>query len=141
MNTPPYSRPRRDAPRSFTLLELIVSSTLMTIVLGATTSVVVIASRSMSIATHEARDVELDAIISDILFDFRFATRIRQHGLHDVTIIVPDRPHDGDNTPERIRYTWSGIPGDPVTRTYNAETTTIIPAASDFRLYVITDFP
>lgn len=105
--------------RGLTLVELVVSMTIMTILMGAMASVLVVAShavpdgRSPMEKKTQAADV-LDQIAGELFY----ATSITEETEIAVTFTVADRNH-GDPGPETIRYAWSGTAGDPLTRQYN----------------------
>jgi hypothetical protein len=45
------------------------------------------------------------------------ATAFTNTSSNDIAFSIPDR--DGDGAPETVEYTWSGIAGDPILRTFN----------------------
>lgn len=131
-------RPRRRRPargRGATLVELIVGLSAMTILMGALTSAVLVASHSIP-----ERDASRDAAASVadglgwIDRDLTWAVSIIKYTATEVVFTVPDRGH-GASGPETVRYAWSGAAGDPVTRQYNGgKETALIKNVSDFGL-------
>lgn len=104
--------------RGFTLIELVVSLSVMTILMAGIASALVIASRALpdrdspvSVAVDAAEIVErITAELYDAQsFGVRSAT--------SVAFTVQDRT--GDGNPDTIRYAWSGTPGAPLTRKVN----------------------
>ncbi len=72
--------------------------------------------------------------IQMITLDLSLATALSQQSAEAVTLVVPDR--NGDGQPETIRYSWSGTPGDPLTRQVNGSPAAII--AEDVHLFSLT---
>ena len=102
-----------------TLTELALSMTVMTILLGATASAVLLATRALPIGDSTAERLAKTAdVVSEIADDLNFATSFSVATDKEVIFTVPDRAH-GAEGPETIRYAWSGTPGDPLTREYN----------------------
>jgi len=106
--------------RGMTLMEMIVSLSLLTVLLGGSVSLVMVASRAMtSEASRGAADAVVARSASDrIIDDLKVATAITEQTTRAITLTVPDR--DGDGSQETIRYAWSGTAGDPLTRQYNS---------------------
>ena len=52
--------------------------------------------------------------------ELNYALSFTERPVNVVEFTVADR--DGDESPEFIRYAWSGTPGDPLTRQYNGGT-------------------
>ena len=131
MTSPPLRTSRLPAPasrasagragrRGMTLVELMVSLALVTLVMAACGSMLTVAARAMS---NDKSNVGADATAArsaadQVVDDLKAATAVTEQSATAVTMTVPDR--DGDGQPETIRYAWSGVPGDPLTRAYNA---------------------
>lgn len=114
-STARHGRARRSA---FTLVETVVSVTVMSIVMLGLGSAIVIASKALPDPNRlTSRLIQESAIAADLLVDLQEARYIAERTAHAITFTVSDR--DGDGSPERIRYAWSGTPGDPLTREYN----------------------
>jgi prepilin-type N-terminal cleavage/methylation domain-containing protein len=105
------------ASTGFTLVEMLISLTIMTTIAAALGSTIVLASRALgtdsgaassTVATRRAVDRMLAELTEANGFSERTSTAI--------TFTVPDR--DGDGVPETIRYAWSGTAGAPLTRQY-----------------------
>jgi len=125
--------PRRDHTCSaFSLMELIVSVTIMSVVLVATGSAVVLASKSLPSANSSC-----DLSISAAGAADQLATE-----LHSAVSMEQYSPTMIEFTVERnaqkhiIRYEWSGNPGDPLTRRYDGGT--IINVLDDVQDFVLT---
>ncbi len=102
----------------FTLAELVVSMSIMTILVGGMASVVLLAGHAIpdeeDLSTQAAEAV---AAVDRITADLALATALSATA-GSVKLSVPDRGH-GDAGPEMIQYTWSGTPGDPLAYSYN----------------------
>ncbi len=108
------------ARHALSLVEMMISLSMLTVILGASVSLILISARAMS---SEASNVGSDAVVAraaadQILDDLKMATAITEQSATAITMKVPDR--DGDNAEETIRYAWSGVAGAPLTRQYNA---------------------
>ncbi len=113
------STPRHTA-RAVTLVELLASVAVMAVVMGGIGSAMLLASHALPDG-NSSRDAVLqgyhsgERIVGELYSARSFSVRTAT----TVEFTVPDR--DADNTPETIRYEWSGTPGDPLTRKYNAQ--------------------
>ena len=119
------SRPARRRPRGLTLIEMMISLAIVSVILLASGSLVMVAARTIS---SEQSNPGSDAAAarsatSRIIEDLKMATAVSEQTVRTVTMTVPDR--DSDGNPETIRYAWSGVAGDPLTRTYNGVTATM----------------
>ena len=112
--------------RGITLVEMVVSLTITSIILGACGSIVLLASRviGISAAGPAVSTAAADAAASQVAADLKVALAITERTATAVTFTVPDR--NGDSLPETLRYAWAG-PGSPLTRQYNGQP---VPAAS-----------
>lgn len=104
--------------RGFTLLEVIVSSMLLSVVVSAASALLFITARALpvdedpGIAAAETLRA-LDLLSSELTF----ATSVTVAEARRVEFVIRDRDNDGDDT---ISYQWSGVAGDPWTRTAGA---------------------
>ncbi len=106
---------------AFTLAELVVSMAVMSVLLVGLASAVLIASRSLpGPESRLEQSARTAAALDTIVEDLRLASWFLEHTDTATTFAVPDR--NGDGRPERIRYAWSGTPGDPLTRQLNGGT-------------------
>lgn len=100
-----------------TLIELVVALIASAMLLAGLGSVMLIARQiayTPSAATHR---LEASEIVNELADELRLATHVTQRSPTLLEFVVADR--DGDGTEERIRYEWSGTPGDPLLRSYN----------------------
>jgi hypothetical protein len=102
-----------------TLIEMTVSLALLTVILGGSASLVLVASRALAAdGSNAAADVTVArAAASQVVDDLKVASALTERTPTAVTMTVPDRT--GDGTPETVRYAWGGTPGDPLTRSLN----------------------
>ncbi len=106
--------------RGMTLLEMLVSMAIVTLMLGAVSSAVVIAGRAVDRQAPSSFDATAPAIVLGlILNDASLATAISEATSTAIAFVLPDRT--GDLIDETVRYSWSGTIGDPLTRQFNAE--------------------
>jgi len=112
----------RGAPDGYTLLEAVISLAIISTIMAAVISTMLLASRAVGDSTSggiakisESKDV-VEQIASELSLALAFSARSDTV----VAFTVPDRNDDGQ--PESIRYEWSGVAGDPLTRQYNGGT-------------------
>lgn len=120
--------------RAFTLIEMVVSLTIISIVFLAMGSVMVLAAKAIPdpdgpiAVRHGAADV-LEQIASEL----QVATSVLAASATGIEFTVPDR--DSDNTDETIKYKWNGSAGDPLYRQYNGGTAVaVLSACNGFEL-------
>jgi len=106
-----------------TLLEVVLSTAVLSVVMGAMVSTMVIAGRAIddNPVTHVAAAGDA---VNDVTTDISLARSVTESTDNAVTLVVPDR--DGDGQSETIRYSWSGTPGDPLMRQYNGSTAAVV---------------
>jgi|CXWL01.1.fsa_nt_gi prepilin-type N-terminal cleavage/methylation domain-containing protein len=105
--------------RGFTLVEMLASMAIMTILLGAMTSAILIAGHALPDEDDLSEKTALAVEVSESLTaDLVTAITVIQAAPNIIEFTVPDRGH-GTAGPETIRYSWSGVPGAPLTRRYN----------------------
>jgi prepilin-type N-terminal cleavage/methylation domain-containing protein len=106
--------------RGFTLVEMVLSMTVMTILLGGIASAMILASRAMpDVATPLTNTVEGYHATDQVGSELYAAQSFTIMSPTDVQFTVADRNNDG--APETIRYTWSGVAGAPLKRQYNSD--------------------
>lgn len=106
----------RMGPSGHTLMEVVLSTAVLSIIMGAMVSTMIIAGRAVDDNPTKLVSVAGDAV-NDITTDISLAQSITESTANAVTMVVPDR--DGDAQAETIRYAWSGTAGDPLMRYYN----------------------
>lgn len=122
-NRPVNVRPR--ARLALTLVEMVVALAITSIIIGAATSIMFVASRALPdpsdpvvLATDAA------SALAMLEAEAQCATRTKLMA-SAVTITIPDR--DGDLAEENIAYRWSGTPGDPLERVEDGVVITLVP--------------
>jgi len=119
----------------FTLLELLVSSSISTVLVVGLGSSIYVASQTFDTHDPDAADVvDSQIILSQIMREAQSATSISELTPNAATFTVPDR--DGDSIDETIRYAWSGTPGDPLT--YQLNSGSVINVAEDVQQFNLT---
>jgi hypothetical protein len=101
-----------------TLIELMVAMTAASVlIVGLSSSVFIALKATDTENTATSAILEGGDALDSMLLDIEFALSFSEQTANAITFTVPDR--DGDSNPEIIRYAWSGVPGDPLTRQYN----------------------
>lgn len=117
MNNATHMRTRN---RGHTLLEMLLSLTLLAMVSASIGSAVMFAAKAAPgegsyEATLAADSVAMDRIAEELAQ----ALYVIDQSQHAVTFVVNDRT--GDGVPDRLRYAWSGNEGDPLTYQLNSQ--------------------
>lgn len=108
-------RPRR---RAFTLVELVLSVTISTLLLGGIASAMLIANRAVPDRQQKVYDiVKGHEVLSGVTHELYTLLTVTDAKSNAVAFTVPDRT--GDFLAESIAYAWSGTAGHPLTRRYN----------------------
>src|SRR5689334_2025015 len=109
--------------RGFSLMELVLTTAVISIVIVALGSAIVLTSRAMpsSAASGGEAEYKRATALEQMCAELRCATAFSEVTPTAVTFSVPDRDKDGKA--EDIRYAWSGTPGGALTRQYNGGTT------------------
>ena len=120
-----------------TLVELAVSTAIMSILAVACGSAVVLASRAMELSAEPIDTSSPSDAADRVAADMQTALTFSECTATAATFTVPDR--DGDGLPETLRYAWSGIEGDPLTLAYNGGEPAIVASdVNDFSLSYLT---
>ena len=102
----------------FTLVELVMSISVMGVLMGGLTTAMFVAAKSMDgDSTGGARSTQSALALARVSEDMNFALSFSEQTSKAATFQVPDR--DTNGSPEVIRYAWSGVNGDPLTVEYN----------------------
>ena len=118
----------------YTLIELTVSLAVTSLILVGIGSAIVLTGRAIPDGQGSAADaIEAGDVMARLSNELQHAQFFAERSEHTVTFTVPDR--DADDSPERISYAWSGVSGDPLTRTYNNQPShVIVPDVNEFAL-------
>ena len=107
-----------DAHGAFTLVELVVSLSITSILLVTIASSVMIASYAIPDGTEKSSVVITSSRgLDQLVEELRYALAIHEQTATSLEFTVADR--NGDILQEVIRYAWTGVAGDPLTRQYN----------------------
>ena len=113
--------PRHTRCTALTLVELVVSMTVTSTIILAIGSAMLIAARAVPDArSPTGATVAAAGAVEQMITELQYAVSVDQRSANMIEFAVADR--DSNDTPEVIRYEWSGTPGDPLTRRYNAGT-------------------
>jgi prepilin-type N-terminal cleavage/methylation domain-containing protein len=134
--TPPARTP------GFTLIEVVVSLTIMSIVFLSIGSVLMLAGKAVP-NPNDPLNLTFTAadVLQDITSELHTATSITAYTDKSITFTVPDR--DGDASDETITYLWDGVAGNGLSRQYNGGTAvTLVSGVQQFGLdYDIIPIP
>lgn len=113
---------------AFTLVEMVVSSVVLAVIMGALGSLFVLLARAFPGAGHPAeRTASLAAAVDELAADVALARSLDAGSATALRFTVPDR--DGDGLAETIAYRWSGVDGEPLVKTVNSLLpTTVVPS-------------
>ena len=106
----------RPCQAGVTLVEVVASVCILSVLLAAMGSGILIASRAAEI-TAQASAKDAKEAIARIAADLQVALTFSERTDTAVTFTVPDR--NGDDLPETIRYAWPAVAGEAITREYN----------------------
>lgn len=110
---------------AFSLLEMVLSLSVLAVAFTAVGSVFVLATKVMPAPdSAEAASVDQSRALSRLIEDLEQARYITGGSANSITFVVDDRT--GDGLPDRMSYAWSGIAGDPLTLTINGSSPTAL---------------
>ncbi len=108
----------RSARSAFTLVEMSMAVLVMTVVIAATGSIVVLSAKASTSALAPAASVAATSEASDrMLAELQYATAVTEMTPTAITFTVADCT--GDGAADTIRYAWSGAAGASLTRAVN----------------------
>ena len=115
----------------FSLVELVTSLAIISILLVAMGSAMVIATRGMPDPTSPfARKMDAAQVVGQLADEVTYATAVLTMSPTELEFVV-----DRNGTPIEILYVWDGAPGDPLIRVYNdGPEVEIIEHVQDFTL-------
>ena len=118
-------RTRYTIRRGFTLAEMVVSAVIMSILAVGISSAVLVSVRAVETQDSQVlRTLGAADVSNQMSMEMASAVDFTEAAPNAVTFDVPDRY--GDGTTETIRYSWSGVAGDPLTRQVNGGTATTL---------------
>ena len=114
-----YGAIDQDTRRGFTLIEVVTSVLLISIVFVGIGSAIVISSHALPGGQNVGDDLLRSAEPLQILAqELEGAIHVTNRSATMIALTVPDR--NGDGLFEDVRYEWSGMVGQPLTRFYNS---------------------
>ena len=118
----------------FTLIEMLTSIAILSIVMTATVSAIVLVGRATPQSSDSAGQLsDAAAVHAQISAELTYATGVSECAASAITFTVADRT--GDGVADVIRYAWSGVAGAPLTRSLNgAAPAVLLPSVSSFSL-------
>ncbi|MEO1007659.1 MAG: hypothetical protein AAFX79_03780 [Planctomycetota bacterium] len=115
--------------RGLTLIEVTISLGITsTVMIGAIAAIGIGGQAFRAAADQSQMSAGADGL-ARMTADLRLAREFLESNPNSVTFTVPDRT--GDGIEDRLRYAWSGTPGDPLTLSMNDATPVAIVDAVD----------
>lgn len=120
--------------KAFTLLEMILSLVILSMVMLAAQSSIMVAAKAVPTGSSVAEaTAQCASVMDELVGDLRYARSFSVMTERCVEFTVPDRT--GDGQPETIRYWWSGETGSAFMRRINGgEPLILAPSVHHFRL-------
>lgn len=120
-SSPPHRRavPPRGVP-AFTMVELVISMAISTLLISALGAALVLASRAMPSRESPQQTAITSCRALDLMTEeLSTAIWVAEVYEHSIAFQVPDRDPAVSPGPEFIMYSWSGVAGAPLKRSYN----------------------
>ena len=103
---------RRPSCAAFTLVELVIAITVMSLLAGAATGMMMFSARKVAQdAEDDQKSLDARDILDEIAIDLSLALNFTETQADAVSFTVPDR--NGDGATESIRYEWVHDDEDP----------------------------
>ncbi len=118
-----------------TLVELVLCVGILGVLMLAMASTVALASRAIPSTSEEAVRLEMaDETLRRLADEARYAIEFPTlTGGESRRLLFTLADRDGDGNPERVEYAWSGVAGEPLTRSYNGgEPVAVVPGVRAF---------
>ena len=104
--------------RGISLVEMILTITILSIIVAGTSSAILLANRALPSASNPANETIVSSgIIEKFCGEIQYAIQVNASSNKMIEFTVADR--DSNGVPETVRYEWSGVSNDPLTRQYN----------------------
>jgi hypothetical protein len=107
-----------------TLAEVSISLGVVATIMVAIGSIMVLTGKAVAVTATNASEARVDDIVTTFMGDQRLALTVTERTATSIAFTIADRT--GDGVPEMIRYAWSGVAGDPLTRQVNGATPVVI---------------
>jgi len=106
--------------RAFTLVEMVVTMGIVGLLMVGLGSAILIATKAIPDQNRTtSRLIQTSLTAEDLVTELQQAIYVTERTAHAITFTVADYDSDSDESPERIRYSWSGTAGDPLMRQFN----------------------
>ncbi|GAB4187599.1 MAG: hypothetical protein Kow00105_02260 [Phycisphaeraceae bacterium] len=126
-------RPTSRGGKAFTLIEMMVSLSILSIVFLAMGSVMMLSAKAVPSPDAPANQmISAAEVIDQMAGELQVATSVSVATDKGIAFTVPDR--DGDDVEESIVYLWGGVAGTGLVRQYNGVNTTPLSAVYEFTL-------
>jgi hypothetical protein len=114
------------------LMELIAAMISSAVLLAGLGSVMLIGRQVAYTPSAATVRTETSEVASRLTDELQYATLLLGQSPQSLEFVIADR--DGDGRAERVRYAWSGTPGDPLVKTVNGGTPkNILEAIEEFQ--------
>jgi hypothetical protein len=124
---------RRRRPFGHSLMEVVAAMVVATILVTGLGTVMMIGRQVAFTPSAPGHRIKASDIVNQLAANLRYATLLIEQSPYVLDFVVADRNDDG--VAERIRYQWSGIAGQPLTRSLNgAAPTTILDSVQEFQI-------
>ncbi len=119
--------------QAFTLIEMMVSLSILSIVFLAMGSVMMLSAKAIPAPDAPTNHlVSAAEVLDQMASELQTATSVSVATDKGIAFTVPDR--DGDDIEESIVYLWGGVQGTGMVRQYNGINTTPLPSVYAFNL-------
>lgn len=113
--------------RAFSMIELVLGMAVASLTMLAIASSLMLSAKALPTARGSTGATTLGSLpAQELLDDLRVATAVSEAAARSVTLTVADRTGDGEA--ETIRYAWSGVAGQPLTRSINGGAEEVVTA-------------
>ena len=139
MTWPFRSRSTAVSRRGNTLLELTVALPIMAMLMLGLASAIKVSFQAVPDGTSISATTltgsrAMDLLSADVTFATSITSDVTMPGASkSLTFTIPDRDGIAPTT-ETVTYSWSGVMGDPLLRTFNGTTTTVATNVQEFQL-------
>ncbi len=122
------SKQRKNTRTAFTIIEMVTALAISTLIVAAMGSAVMVAAAALP--TTEIEQFQKTGLQLDwLMLEVSEVDTIKTATGTELTFTIPDR--NGDDQPELISYTWDGIAGSSLYRTYNTATPEAVASGID----------
>lgn len=121
--------------QALTMVELLISMAVLVVMLAVIYSIYLVA---VTVFTSEGGAAALrqdaESAMYSMVSDFRLTKEITAASDLDITVWVDANEDDNQDATELISYSHTGVSGDPLIRTVNAEEKNMLYGVTDFEL-------